>query len=31
VAVAAIADGGYIPWIKDLHGIEPAGLGCDGQ
>lgn len=26
-----IADGGYIPWLKDLHGLEPAGLGCDGQ
>ena len=26
-----IADGGYIPWIKDLHGLEPRGLGCDGQ
>jgi hypothetical protein len=26
-----IADGGYLPWIKDLHGTEPAGLGCDGQ
>lgn len=25
-----IADGGYIPWIKDLHGTEPRGLGCDG-
>ena len=26
-----VADGGYLPWIKDLHGTEPAGLGCDGQ
>jgi hypothetical protein len=26
-----IADGGYIPWIKDLHGTQPPGLGCDGQ
>jgi hypothetical protein len=26
-----IADGGYIPWIKDLHGTEPRGLGCDGH
>jgi hypothetical protein len=25
-----IADGGYIPWIKDLHGTKPPGLGCDG-
>jgi hypothetical protein len=26
-----IADGSYIPWIKDLHETEPRGLGCDGQ
>lgn len=26
-----IADGGYIPWIQDLHGTQPPGLGCDGS
>jgi hypothetical protein len=25
-----IADGDHIPWIQDLHGTKPAGLGCDG-